>query len=64
MASRSRGSPPAQGVSEGELSVTAGEVVTLTDLQVGQGWWGARATDGRWGIKTTLDSFFSSGFFF
>jgi len=39
-----------QGVSPGELTVSAGDLVTITDPGVGQGWWMAVAADGREGV--------------
>jgi len=34
-----------QGVSPGELTGSAGDLVTITDPGVGQGWWMAKAAD-------------------
>ena len=37
-------------VGEGELGVKVGDVVTVTDTSLGQGWWMARSGDGREGV--------------
>ena len=39
-----------ESVGEGELGVRVGDVVTVTDTSLGQGWWMARSGDGREGV--------------
>ena len=36
-----------ESVGEGELGVKVGDVITVTDTSLGQGWWMARSADGR-----------------
>lgn len=39
-----------ESVGEGELGVKVGDVITVTDTSVGQGWWFGKAGDGREGV--------------
>ena len=39
-----------EAVGEGELSVRVGDIVTITDPGVGQGWWFGVGVDGKEGV--------------
>jgi len=39
-----------ESVGEGELSVKVGDIITVTDPEVGQGWWFGAGVDGKEGV--------------